>query len=105
MHQLNDARSITSFDDWPSASRLTALTFCLASARRRRRLFGAFRLRLLHEALALRGLGRLRPAGEDLGDPHQGEFLPVTALAARVLAPALLEGDDLWPAPLVQDFR
>ncbi len=40
------------------------------------------------------GLGRLAAFGQDLGDLHQGEFLALTALAARILAPALLEGDD-----------
>src|SRR6478672_6531331 len=44
----------------------------------------------------------LRPVGQDLGDPDQGELLAVATLAARILAPALLEGDHLRPAALVQ---
>src|ERR1700722_1068633 len=40
--------------------------------------------------------------GQDLGDPHQGIFLPVAALAPRVLASALLERDDLRAAALLE---
>ena len=52
--------------------------------------------------LALGGLGAV---GQDLGDPDQGEFLAVAALAARILAPALLERDDLRAAALRQRPR
>ena len=48
--------------------------------------------------------GGLGPVGQDLGDPDQREFLPVAALAARILAAALLEGDDLRAAALIQHF-
>src|SRR5712692_5173573 len=50
------------------------------------------------------GPGRLCAVGQDLGHAQQGEFLPVAALAARILAASLLEGDDLRPAPLLQDL-
>src|SRR5215467_10770847 len=47
-------------------------------------------------------LARLGAVGEDLRHPHEREFLPVAALAPRVLAAAFLEGDDFRPAPLLQ---
>src|SRR3984893_1226522 len=50
------------------------------------------------------GLARLCPIGEDLGHPHERELLPVPALSARVLPAALLEGNDLRPTPLLQNF-
>src|SRR6266508_4055516 len=59
------------------------------------------RLRL---ALGLRpgGLGRGRAVGQDFGHADEGELLPVAALPARILPAALLEGDDLRPAALLQ---
>src|SRR5580704_14363803 len=48
---------------------------------------------------SLRGLFAL---GQDLGDAHQGEFLAMAALAPRILAAALLEGDDLRAAHMVE---
>src|SRR5262245_3068760 len=59
----------------------------------------AARLRLGFRLVARR---RLLPVSEDLGDADQREFLAVAALAPRVLAPALLERDDLVAA-LVPD--
>src|SRR6185437_48764 len=55
------------------------------------------RLRLLGLALRPRRrlLRRLGAAGQDLGDADQRKLVPVAALAARILAPALLEGDHL----------
>src|SRR5689334_8715149 len=93
MHQLSDARSITSFDVWSVGSGRSAFA---------RRLFVNFWL--LRSPWRSRQR-RFRTAGQDLGDLDQGELLAMTALAARVLAPALLEGDDLRPARLRQDFR
>ena len=46
----------------------------------------------------------LAAAGEDLGDPHDGVVLAMPALAARILAAALLEGDDLVAALMRDDF-
>src|SRR5215471_20257283 len=50
------------------------------------------------------GLGRLCPVGEDFGHAHEREFLPVAPFPARILPAALLEGDDLRPASLLEDF-
>jgi hypothetical protein len=49
-------------------------------------------------------LGRLGAVEQDLGDAHRGQKLPVAALAARILAAALLEGDDLGATALFHDF-
>src|SRR6185369_8586541 len=49
-----------------------------------------------------RFLRRLGAAGEDLGDADHREFVPRTALAARILAPALLEGDHLVAAGVLE---
>src|SRR6516164_1349876 len=60
----------------------------------------------LARPLRPRRRGRLRPAalGQNLGDPHQREFLAMTALAPRILAAALLEGDDLVAAHVIEDL-
>ena len=64
--------------------------------------FGAgFGLRL---GLRLRTLGRLGAFGQDFRDADQHEVLPVAALAPRILAAALLEGDDLGAADMVEDL-
>src|ERR1700731_11833 len=47
----------------------------------------------------LRGLPAL---GQDLGDPNQGEFLAMPALAPRILAASLLEGDDLRATDVIE---
>src|SRR3954469_22340261 len=58
----------------------------------------------------LTGGGRLsrplarRPAGQDLGDAHDREILTMAALALRVLASALLEGDHLRAPGLLDDL-
>src|SRR5215472_9217014 len=62
---------------------------------------GGDRLRL---GLGPCGLGRLCPVGEDFGHADEREFLPVAAFPARILPAALLEGDDLRPASLLEDF-
>src|SRR5690606_28196965 len=49
----------------------------------------------------LRGLGAVE---ENLGDADRRQELAMAALAARILAAALLEGDDLAAAPLCHDF-
>src|SRR6202166_4953771 len=49
-----------------------------------------------------RGLGRLGAIGEDLGDTDHREFMAVAALTARILAPALLEGDHLVAARVLE---
>src|SRR5262249_29443636 len=61
------------------------------------------RLRLRFGALArcLGRFGRLGTVSEYLGDPDQGEFLPMAAPAPRILAAALLERDDLGAAALL----
>src|SRR3954471_11032432 len=64
---------------------------------RRKRLSRSRRRRLS------RGL-RSRAAGEDLGDPDHGKVLAVAALALRVLAPPLLESDDLRASRLLHDL-
>ena len=46
-------------------------------------------------------LGRLGAAGQDFGDPHRGQVLAMAAAALGVLAAALLEGDDLAGAALL----
>src|SRR3954469_22214293 len=82
-----------------------------------RRLFGGFLLRLrlvlgafgggglgLRFGLRLRTLGRLGALGQDFRDADQHEILPVTALAPRVLAAALLEGDDLRTPAVADDL-
>ena len=43
-------------------------------------------------------LRRVPPLGEDLGDPHFHEILPVAVLAAEMLAPPLLENEELGAA-------
>src|SRR5690606_9603822 len=50
-------------------------------------------------------LRRLLAARQDFRDAHRGEQLAMAALAARILPAALLEGDDLRAAPLLDDFR
>src|SRR5882757_6996285 len=47
----------------------------------------------------LRGLGA---AGQNLGDADHRKLMAETALAARILAPALLEGDDLVAAGVLK---
>ena len=54
--------------------------------------------------LRLRTLGRLGAVGQDFRNPDQREFLAVTPAAARILAAALLEGDDLRAAGLLDDL-
>src|SRR4051812_2157684 len=49
-------------------------------------------------------LGDRRAVQRDRPDPHDREVLPVTTLAARILAAALLEGDDLRAARLLDDL-
>src|SRR5205823_6444861 len=68
-------------------------------------------LRLRRGRLGPRGLRRgfgLRPGlsalGEDLGNADHRELLAMAALAARILAPALLERDDLFAAALLDDL-
>src|SRR5689334_23198449 len=41
---------------------------------------------------------RFAPVGEDLGDPHLHEILPMAVLAPEMLAPLLLEDDELGAA-------
>ena len=60
------------------------------------------------DGLGLLGLRRgfglrlgLPALGEDLGDADHRELLAMAALAARVLAAALLEGDDRLAAALL----
>src|SRR6185436_5491708 len=43
-------------------------------------------------------------AGEDFRNPDQDVVLPVAALAPRILAPPLLEGDDLRTAAVLDDL-
>src|SRR5207344_1981659 len=50
------------------------------------------------------GLRRLLAVGEDLGDAEQRQILAVSLLAAVVLAPLLLEHDDLVAAALLHHF-
>src|SRR5690606_14136476 len=67
----------------------------------------ALRLALRLGFHRLGGLGLLRrlgAAGQDLGDAHRGQELAMAALAARVLTAALLEGDDLRAAALLDDL-
>src|SRR6185312_15817925 len=45
---------------------------------------------------------RLGAVSEDFGDADHRKLVPVTTLAARILAPALLEGDDLVAAGVLQ---
>src|SRR5262245_21629261 len=76
-------------------------SFLLALGRLRRcitALGGACDLFLLRT----RADGRLRVVGQDLGNAQYRDFVAVTALAARILAAALLEGDDLRSALVVQ---
>src|ERR1700730_8665671 len=49
-----------------------------------------------------RRLRRLVALGQDLGDPNQREFLAMPALAPRILAASLLEGNDLRAAHMIQ---
>src|SRR5918993_5873809 len=51
-----------------------------------------------------RSLLGLFATGEDLGDPHNGIVLAMPALAARILATALLEGNDLLAAGVFHHF-
>src|SRR5262249_6939177 len=75
----------------------------VAGSCRRARRFCGFRRRLPFRPRRWR-LVRLLAVGQDFGDPQQGEFLPMTALAPRVLPPALFEGDDLATARLVEHY-
>src|SRR5262249_16147204 len=47
----------------------------------------------------------LESGADDFLDAHRGLILTVTALAARIFAPALLECDDLGGATLLDDLR
>ena len=47
--------------------------------------------------------GRLGAAGQEFGDPHDGQILLVAALAPRILAAALLERDDFRAASVRDD--
>src|SRR6266481_2423299 len=89
---------------------------CLGSRLPGRRLFLRGLLRRLG-VLALGGdcrdrLFLLRPGsdrrlliiGQDLGDPQHRDLVAITALAARILAAALLERDDLGAALVLQHF-
>src|SRR5215471_4695045 len=49
-------------------------------------------------------LRRLAAFCQDLGDPNHGVFLAMSALAPRILAAPLLEGDDLRTAHVIQHF-
>src|SRR5262249_55328141 len=68
----------------------------------RRNSFG-FRLRL-RLALGPRRsrFRRLRSAGKNFGDADHRKLMPVAAFAARILAPALLEGDHLVAASMLE---
>src|SRR6185436_16076764 len=54
--------------------------------------------------LRLRALAGLGAARQDFRDPDQDVILPVAAFPPRVLAPALLEGDDLRTAAVLDDL-
>src|SRR6185437_9696604 len=81
----------------------TLLRLCRLGLCRRSGL--GFRLRL---RLALgsrrRRLGRPGPASQDLGDTDHRELVAVAALAPRILAAALLEGDHLVAARVLEHF-
>src|ERR1700733_1414002 len=55
-------------------------------------------------ALRARSDGRFVIVGQDLGDAQHRDLVAITALAARILAAALLERDDLRAALVLQHF-
>src|SRR5580698_4279923 len=73
----------------------TLVTFCCR---------GCFALRCLGPSWRPGVLIRLFAFSQNFGDPQERELLAVTALAARVLAPALLERNDLGAASLFKDL-
>src|SRR5262249_35422882 len=66
-----------------------------------RGLGGGLRLALAFRLCLVR---RLLAVGQDFGDPDQRELLAGAPLPARILAPALLEGDHLRPAAVLDHF-
>src|SRR4051812_35133163 len=74
---------------------------CLVAGFASRGPFAAFGLRL---GLRLRALARLGAFGQDFRNADQDEILPVAALAPRILAAALLEGDHLAAANVIENL-
>src|SRR3569833_321667 len=89
------------------------VAFCLRGRLYGRGLLGGFgrsvafsrrRLDLLF-LLRARSDRRRLAVGQDLGDADHGDLVTVTTLALRILAAALLEGNNLRAALVVEHFR